>query len=558
MAIELLDLPLELGDVPGHEFYENQHTGAGGRSTDGGSKSGKTPKEKGDISAKEMGRRADRLGHKAFDAATHRGAAGAHEVAAAQHRLEGNMARAGFHDRMAEVHHNVASQLEGKQKPDSSKPVKGERLNKTTDKIIAQNNAHRDAMAMVTEKHALAPDEQRNVKTYLKDGSSAAYDKLSPVEQAAADDAEKHIAKMKETMNSAGPRDTGMRGSGAGGKATQQKFKISKGSRPIGLAFDLADVSPWVCSDETNKLYRKKILKVGNFEKSTDGIKFDVTPRSLDHLVNTFKEMRANGVRVPLPMGHTTDESKNKGWVVDMEHDGESLWATIQFTVDNAEELTKSNDVSVYIPHEKKDGQGRLYHRPITHVALTPYPVIPGLGDFQAVAASFVKESSMDWSKLQKALGISTVMTDENAVGLIAEAFEKAKTPVATTPISASQPPAVINIVKDNRRMRLDSLVTAGKLSPAVRDELIVAFNADKAIALSFDTPDADNFDLVVKALEKNEPLKAGVKSGIQLSDPLKTGNTGETSPLVEDAKRRAAAASKQVRTFPLSSLLRT
>ena len=45
------------------------------------------------------------------------------------------------------------------------------------------------------------------------------------------------------------------------------------------------------------------------------------------------------------------------------------------------------SQVSIHVPPQFTDGLGRTYVRPIRHVAITDYPVIPGLGRFEALAA---------------------------------------------------------------------------------------------------------------------------------------------------------------------------
>ena len=66
------------------------------------------------------------------------------------------------------------------------------------------------------------------------------------------------------------------------------------------------------------------------------------------------------------------------------------------------------------------DGEGRVYEQPITHVAVTPNPLVPDLEGWQKIAASLKtsdkgKETGM-WKKIAKALGLDTKdMTEENA-----------------------------------------------------------------------------------------------------------------------------------------------
>lgn len=59
---------------------------------------------------------------------------------------------------------------------------------------------------------------------------------------------------------------------------------------------------------------------------------------------------------------------------------GNSLYGVIRFADDVAKQQALRHDVSVHIPQKVVDGRGIEYIKPIEHIALTAYPVIPGLG----------------------------------------------------------------------------------------------------------------------------------------------------------------------------------
>lgn len=144
-------------------------------------------------------------------------------------------------------------------------------------------------------------------------------------------------------------------------------------------------------------LFKKEIAYPGHFVKlKTDSeepvFELPVDERLMDHWIDVFHKMGANGIDVPVPLGHTTDPERRRGTVKDLRKEIDEqgvphLYAIIKFNDANAaRQLSKSN-VSLFMPPDFSDGKGNKYVRPIRHVALTDYPVIPGLGEFEAVAA---------------------------------------------------------------------------------------------------------------------------------------------------------------------------
>src|SRR5690606_13600266 len=121
-----------------------------------------------------------------------------------------------------------------------------------------------------------------------------------------------------------------------------------------------------------------------------------------------------NGIKIPLPVEHTFDPEKNRGYVVGAQLGKNSkgipaLFALIQFRDEQeGKKLAASTDVSIFVPPDFTDGHGNKYPRPITHVALTSYPVVSGLDGFKAIAASLVENDDMQFSCLTLAqkLGI--------------------------------------------------------------------------------------------------------------------------------------------------------
>jgi hypothetical protein len=133
--------------------------------------------------------------------------------------------------------------------------------------------------------------------------------------------------------------------------------------------------------------FLKELIKAGHYVKEADGLEFDVTPTLLEHWAATFARMRANGLNVPVPSGHTHDGAANRGWVRHLFRAGDSLYGVVDLVGDGIP-MAATNDVSIYAVPEFTDGHGNRYQWPILHVALCTDPVVPGLGGFLPIAAA--------------------------------------------------------------------------------------------------------------------------------------------------------------------------
>ena len=340
---------------------------------------------------------------------------------------------------------------------------------------------------------------------------------------------------------------------------TYQSFSLSTDA---GIALGSLMVTDGVPS----QLFRKEVIRVGSYVKDDEGLEFEVTPKLLQHWVDTFKHMKANGVDVPIPAGHNNDPDKNHGYVRDIFIEGESLINVIELIGEGSVDLAKRNHVSVFVPPEFVDGKGNKYQRPIMHVALTPTPVIPGLGGWESVAASLtLKGTSMNWKDLQEGLGIKEELTDDTASKLLLAHFgtqkkerdelqlaldelkkdppkKKEAEPKVEPKVELSKPdPMLIQLSSENRLMKLNALVEAARITPAVRDKLKDQYASEKSLTLSL-SRGGDNFDDLMGALAENDPVELSEKSGPQTMALSMVGD-GKTNPLVEDAKRRAEAA---------------
>jgi hypothetical protein len=331
--------------------------------------------------------------------------------------------------------------------------------------------------------------------------------------------------------------------------------------------------SPFILSNEAERLYRKQLIYEGEFV-TPKGQRIKVDRSLIDHWAKSHKELIAAGFTPPLPLEHTTDPEKNRGQVLAMEVGADekgrySLFGTVKFSDAEAEKLAARTNVSVYAPPEFKYA-GRKWSSPITHVALTNYPVVPSLGNFQTIAASLQGEIKMafDWTPIQELLDLpeGTELTDETAVTVLTMAIDALKKAAGEkpaekkpdeTPAPDKKPDPVplsasfVGILRDNRRMKLDALQQAGKLTKAARDKLEKQYLGDEALSLSLSSQTGgDGFDQMVEVLSANDRCVPLIeKTGRQVVVLSNNGaGGGEESPLVKDAKRRAEEAKKKRR----------
>jgi len=308
-------------------------------------------------------------------------------------------------------------------------------------------------------------------------------------------------------------------------------------------------------------LFRKELIYIGTFSlQDTAGQRFKarIDEPQLHEWVRNFEAMLDAGIKVPLPIEHTTNPEKNRGFVTRMAVEKNkaglpSLFGYIEFRDEEATRLTKTANVSIYVPPQFEDGNGKVYHRPIRHVALTDYPVIPKLDGFQAIAASLVLgESDMALRDLAKKLGVSVEsdasddVVEAGIVSTVTKLREKVKE--LETPEKKEEAPKIaagfMDMARENRTIKIDRLVDQGKITPAVAEDLKKVHLIDAALSLSLTAETSDGFDALITALDKNEQVVSFVeKTGaqVQLSDAQK--GDGTKSPLVANAEERAEAA---------------
>lgn len=130
---------------------------------------------------------------------------------------------------------------------------------------------------------------------------------------------------------------------------------------------------------------KKEVMRVGDFQKK-DGTRFTITPEHLQHWKDAFSEMKSLQINVPICKDHQTDVDHTVGTVEDMETDGQSLYAILEFPDERFVDLTKTNGVSIAARPMIPTGV-KTFEDAIEHIALTSRPMIPGLSGYSLVCS---------------------------------------------------------------------------------------------------------------------------------------------------------------------------
>jgi len=315
-------------------------------------------------------------------------------------------------------------------------------------------------------------------------------------------------------------------------------------------------------------LYRKELIYPGTFDHKGQ-FKFTVDDKLMRHWVATHELMASNGVRVPVPIDHSMSPEAKRGSLKKLAIEKNSrgidaLFGYIKFDKPEYETLAASADVSIYVPPEARDGLGNQYYRPIRHVGLTDYPVIPGLDGFEQIAASFNTGDLMNLKELAAKIGVTAEGTDEQICDAIAAAWQaKNAAPPAAPPAAPVAPAApvmrqampfprapvaasLLGMFKENRQAKLDKLVMQGRITTAVAEKLSERYLSDDVATLALSTVEGDDgetiqfddgFDHLMISLADNPPvvnLKSRTGTHV-LPDAKKV----EESSLVKNAEAR-------------------
>lgn len=290
-----------------------------------------------------------------------------------------------------------------------------------------------------------------------------------------------------------------------------------------------------------------------------------------------FRQMRGNGVEVPVVTDHTVKAENLKGYVVDVRQSGPWLEELHQYLGEEARDLALRNKVSVGIDPRFKDGHGHLYGEAIAHSALVPDPVVPGQGEatpllaasrgqqgeaeIYCLAASDDGGSNMELLKqLAALLGVAAFATDAEAVAAVKGLKEKLgttetqlqasltekqglETKVQELSRSSGKPPELsaeaIDALLEADQAGLDALLANGAIDANVHKNLGGLLKGTDGKPVQFmlsrtasGTPERIS-KLIIAALKGNKPVSLGHATGQQglmdlsRSTPDGRGGTG-------------------------------
>lgn len=297
--------------------------------------------------------------------------------------------------------------------------------------------------------------------------------------------------------------------------------------------------------------YKKEIIKTGTYA-NTDDTEFKVSKDKLNHWVIQFQLMKKNGVKVPVPLDHSFDADKNRGWVREMYVEGSSLIAEIEMIGEDACKELERNDVSIYAPIKFRDGKGNEYLQPITHVALTSYPLIQGMKPAEIMASSnshptivyslkeikpeiekednaSSKEPDMDYTKIKEHLNIDTEITNENVIEMVCAAYDKRPVEIkevekivevekiiekiVEVPIDLKLENKVDDtLVRENISLRLSSLVEKNCITPAIAKKL-----EEMVKTISFSSAQKNYLTEILEIIKENKLPDRTEYSGPQI-----------------------------------------
>ena len=283
-------------------------------------------------------------------------------------------------------------------------------------------------------------------------------------------------------------------------------------------------------------VYEKELAYVGDFYKASEDLEFSITEEFIDHWCRSENSMSNAEMEIPLPSKHTEESGFKKGRVSSFSKKVDSkgrtgLFGKVAFDNQEAAEKFKNSGVSIYV---KKDvtipTTKEFITFPVTHVALTDYPVLPGMDSFTEIAASLNAEPVFTKNLLKKegdkmdhvlmladTLDID-VSDAEDATTKIAGKFKELSDMVVSLSeeikeikkpeeklkdapiISAS----MFDMMQENRENKVAKLLEEGYVTPAQVKSIEEKYLNKEAIVLALSSEeDADDFNWYYKNLLK-------------------------------------------------------
>ena len=294
----------------------------------------------------------------------------------------------------------------------------------------------------------------------------------------------------------------------------------------------------------------KRAIYAGNFEK--DGKPFSIDEAMLSRMADSVQELRSAGIAVPFTNGHDWINPANRlgdvvNAVVEKDEDGVSaLFLGVDFVDDKSRDTALKGDVSIGYMGEFRDGRGITHEKVLRHVAATNAPVIPSLGEWQALAASFNgKTTDMD-KQLLELLGVE----DEGLALEAVKGLQSKITELSAPKVELSHPPQYIQLISDSRISKLDAALAKAEIPPCVHSELVLAFANERTVNLELSHGStSEGFDLALKIakLAYNSPnLPASGRSSTPAPGSIALSHDGAGAPDGLDAAIEKLVAARK------------
>lgn len=175
----------------------------------------------------------------------------------------------------------------------------------------------------------------------------------------------------KQEMSMAFPAQTGLSVGAPEGMPLVRKLNVGGIEKDIPLAY-----------------LDKDVIAVGNYINPANGQTTYVTPERIDNWVQQTNAMLADGVEIPVVLDHKENADAARGQIVKSYRKGDRLHMVAQIQGEDWAKQAMVNKVSPKIHSNFFGGNGKHYGDTITHLGLTPTPVVPGQGNFVTLSAS--------------------------------------------------------------------------------------------------------------------------------------------------------------------------
>jgi len=314
--------------------------------------------------------------------------------------------------------------------------------------------------------------------------------------------------------------------------------------------------------------FKKTLIKEGKYIHPNDHWTLNVDSNRIKTFLSNFHQMKERGIKVPVLKAHSFEEPTSDncvGYLEDMYVDEEGWLAAVHGLTDRGVDYAERvGQVSVGIERDYRDGLGNSYGEAITHVAITPIPVVPGQTDFQRVrvAASINcvdkcdiltlsrEEKTMlnqnESKRLSQLLGQE--VTSDDFIAIIEEKLGAADTvkklqeqySMSLKQIEDLEKNTVAKVdpevLEDRAQLygeRITQLACSGKVPDAVAEGLkeVLCGPEDNRCALSLNTNggrDKSFAKAIIELLEQIPPrVEFGIKTGPQTAVLDKKGRDG-------------------------------